>query len=194
MTETRTSDESTYDVNLAFKGELGAKVMEGGKVEVGDGGLRAGRQGELAAGADATYSPTFRFDNREDAGALVGRTCDLVTGPIDDAWSWKTLVPVWGPGRIAKNQADRIKDYDPGDVDVTRIEGGVFVEGGGSAYGGGAGVEGDARVGTTVGGEYDHNTGDTTLYYKLNSEVGGHHCARPVVVWRRNVHARERVR
>lgn len=173
LTETRTGDTSTYDVTLTFSGSLAGKLSEGGKISTNIDGLRAGKQGDVSAGGKLTYSPTFRFDDREDAEALIADTRDLVTGPIDDTFDLQTLIPIYGPARVANNQAQRILDYNPGDVHTTRIEGEVFAEASGSIYEGGAGAEGEARGGQAIGGEYDHTTGSTTLYYKTSAEVAG---------------------
>lgn len=162
--------DDRYLVNLDINGSLGLDLITGGRIDLVDG-LRTGRAAQLSASGELTYAPTFEFDSYEDAEAFAEQTRQLVTGPADDAFSWQTLVPVWGPGRIAKNQYDRVQDYDPPDPSATRIEGTVSVEGSGALYGGGGGGEVDAEVARSLGAVIDHDADETTLYFQVDADV-----------------------
>lgn len=160
-----------YEVRMDLEGSLGAEIMTGGHVTADGLGTKQGRSGSLSVSGGATYAPTFPFDSRAEAEQFVDDTRALITGPADDAWDWETLIPVWGAARIPINQVNRVRNYDPPDPVRTRIEGGVTVEAEGTLHGAGAGLEGDFELGHSIGAELDHNTGATTIFYKLDGEV-----------------------
>lgn len=160
-----------YEVQMDVTGSVGAEIMTGGKVDADGLSVKQGRSGSLSLSGEGTYAPTFAFDSEEEARDFVEETKDLITGPTDDLFSWKTLVPIWGTARIPVNQANRILDYDPPDPVKTRIEGGIDLQAEGGLYGGGAVAEGELSLGTSVGAEIDHETDETTVFYRLDSEA-----------------------
>jgi hypothetical protein len=165
--------DGTYDVTLQFSGGLAAEAMAGGKLGSDELGLREGRQGSIRAGADGEIAPVYRFDDLQQAEDFAASARDLVAGPMDDAWNWRTLIPVYGPGRIAYNQYDRVANFDPPPPARLRVEGGVDIAADGSLYRSGAGVEGLLSRGQSLGADIDLETGDTTVYVALDGEVAG---------------------
>jgi hypothetical protein len=165
--------DGTYDVTLQFSGGLAAEAMAGGKLGSDELGFREGRQGSIRAGAGGEIAPVYSFDDLQQAEDFAGSARDLVAGPMDDAWDLRTLIPFYGPGRIAYNQYDRISSFEPPPPSRLRVEGGIDIAADGSLYRSGAGVEGLLSRGQSLGADIDLETGHTTVYVALDGEVAG---------------------
>lgn len=164
------NSDGTFDVTLKANGKLGAEVVAGEKVKVGEGGGKEGASGAVKVTGDATISPTYTFESLADAEAFRDEAEALVTGPADDAWSWKTLIPIYGPGRIPINQYNRIRNFDPPDPTKVRVEGGVTIDAEGDVYGGATGVSGAVSQGGTLGADF-YPDGSTTVYVRVDSTL-----------------------
>ncbi|MTV27529.1 hypothetical protein FTX61_19230 [Nitriliruptoraceae bacterium ZYF776] len=163
--------DDTFEVTLQMSGSLGAELVAGGKISADELGLQAGREGSVNAALGGEVAPVFSFDTLEEAEAFAQSARDIVTGPTDDLLDWKTLIPIYGPGRIPVNQINRIRNFDPPPPSGLRIQGGLEVQASGTWRGGGAGLDGMLGAGRHLGADIDFDTGHTTVYVALDSEV-----------------------
>lgn len=164
--------DGTYEVTLQMSGGLGAEFVAGGKLNAEDLGLdNASRSGSVTAGATGEVAPVFSFDSLEDAENFAESARDLVAGPMDDIWDPRTLIPIYGPGRVVANQIDRIRNFDMPDPSGLRIQGGLEATAEGSISGGGASVNGLLGGGRHLGADIDFETGNTTIYVALDQEI-----------------------
>jgi hypothetical protein len=166
----RTSD-GHHDVTLELSGGLAAELVTGGKISADGLGAKQGRQGALELGANASVAPVFRFSSQAAAVAFTEQARELVTGPVDDLVDWRTLIPVYGPGRIPVNQYRRVRDFQAPPPARLRVEGSVEVIGSGDIYGGSAGASGVLSAGQTLGADIDLETGAHTYYVALDSAL-----------------------
>jgi len=165
------NSDGTHDVTLELSAGLAGELMAGGKLSADALGVRQGRQGAVELGGDVTVAPVFTFDSQDEAVVFADRARDLVTGPMDDTFNWRTLIPVYGPMRIPANQAGRVRDFDPPPASRLRVEGQVGLEASGSLYGSAGGAHGVLSAGRTLGADLDLASGETTLYVALDGEV-----------------------
>jgi hypothetical protein len=177
----RRSDGS-HDVTLEFTGGLAGELVAGGKLSADALGVKQGRSGAVELGGEATLAPVFAFDSEQEAVRFAESARDLVAGPGRDAWNWRTLIPGYGPGRVAYNQFDRIRSFDPPAPTRVRVEGSVDLVASGGLYGGAGGLEGLVGGGRTVGADIDLETGDTTVYVALDARIAGELGLGPGVV------------
>lgn len=176
------NSDGTHEVTLEFAGGLAGELVAGGKLSADELGVKQGRSGAVELGGDASVAPVFAFDSEQEAVRFAESARDLVAGPGRDAWNWRTLIPVYGPGRIAVNQYNRIRSFDPPAPSRVRVEGSVDIEAGGDLYGSAGGIEGLVESGRSVGADVDLETGDTTVYVALDGRVAAELGIGPNVV------------
>jgi hypothetical protein len=163
--------DGTHDVTLALSGGLGAELIAGGKLSADALGVKGGRQGAVELSADATLAPVFTFSSEDDALRFAESARDLVAGPGRDVWDWRTLIPVYGPGRVAANQLDRMRSFDPPPPSRLRVDGAVDLVASGEFFGGAGGASGLLGAGRTLGADIDLTSGDTTIYVAMEGRV-----------------------
>ncbi|MFA9429715.1 hypothetical protein [Egicoccus sp. AB-alg2] len=166
----RTSD-GRHEVTLELSGGLAGKLATGGSLSADALGVRQGREGAVELGADVTVAPAFSFSSREAAVAFAEQARDLVAGPVDDLWDWRTLIPVYGPGRIPVNQYQRIRDFQAPPPSGLRVQGEITTTASGDLYGNAYGAAGVLSAGQSLGADFDFETGETTYYVALDASV-----------------------
>jgi hypothetical protein len=139
--------DGTYRVDLALKGEIGAKVGEGGKGEVGLGG---------------GVSQKYEFGSQQEAEDFVNGLYDKLTPDV----GWSMFA---GPGAVMADTVDDVVDYLGDHSDQrTSFEGELELQGALDLELGAW----DVHVKGEAGGKYDFDTHETTAFVKgsINSE------------------------
>jgi hypothetical protein len=133
--------DGTYKVELKLNGEIGAKVGEGAKGEIGIG---------------AGVAQTYKFDSQQDAEAFVNGLYDKLTPDVD-------LGLLAGPGAVMADTVDDVVKY-LGDHSGQResfegelkLQGNVDLELG--AF--------DVNLSGEAGAKYDFDKHETTAFVK----------------------------
>jgi hypothetical protein len=133
--------DGTYRVDLALKGEIGAKVGEGAKGEVGVG---------------AGVSQSYVFDSQHDAEAFVDGLYDKLTPDV----GWNVFE---GPGAVMADTVEGVVHYlDDHSDQRTSFEGELELQGKLDLELGAW----DVNITGEAGGKYDFDTHETTVFVK----------------------------
>ncbi len=137
--------DGTYKVDLALKGEVGAKVGEGAKGEVGVGG-----------GVSQSYS----FHTQKEAEDFVNGLYDKLTPDV----SWSVFA---GPGAVMAATVDDVVHYLGDHSDQrTSFEGELSLQGNVDLELGAF----DVNLSGEAGAKYDFDSHETTVFLKTSAE------------------------
>ncbi len=168
-------------ITLKGGGNAGGDFKLGGNADVeGPGSLkiREGAGGNLQALLSGNVANTYEFDNDEAANKFVGQ---LEQGALDTINPLKnpliTLSPAAG---IANGISGLLGGPHIGGSDVklppakeTFVEAGPEVNLNGSIGDGAAGASGTIGGSELVGAKFNHETGEKTIYLKVNGKAKG---------------------
>lgn len=162
---TRELSDGTWSVTVSGVGDLGVSVSTPHAYATGEmdgvgGGLGGGAEAE--AGLTAGGTGTYFFDSPEEVAVFeenmtrtfaVGALGGPITGTVTN-WIW-----------------DRVTGWEPPEPTIISLDGGGYMAGNGTVAAGMGGVSADARLGTVLGGEYNLETDETTVYLEMSAEA-----------------------
>jgi hypothetical protein len=161
LVEIRTlKSDGTVDITLSAGGELGAKLGEGGDVQVGN--ATEGEGATFKAVVNGELGGTWHFKNQGEANAFTSSVKDYLKHEAISS------IPVGGWIYGAVTDAPSIRPPD-----VVYAQGGAGVTVSGDAGEGPLYADGTAGISGAAGAKYDLAKHETTVYFKLSGTAEG---------------------
>jgi len=161
LVEIRTlKSDGTVDITLTAGGELGAKLGEGGDVQVGN--ATEGDGATFKAVVNGELGGTWHFQNQDQANAFTSSVKDYLKHEAISS------IPVGGWLYGAVTDAPSIPPPD-----IVYGQGGAGVTVSGDAGEGPLYADGTAGISGAAGAKYDLGKHQTTVYFKLSGTAEG---------------------